>query len=207
MSWAAIVVGVASIGYGAYSKGRANKKTKDALKNRKAFQTPDEVYQMLNALENRSQGDTITRDYQTQQIDNTFAQQLGVAELLGADPNDLSGMFQQKMNGILQVGQQFHASNMEAFGKYLGGLDMLAQNKAAEWGWEDNRAKDLLASLNKQKEDANKTINSGINMGMAGWNKLYSDKLYGGDDKDNFNNDTIKDATHTERGGNTEMLH
>ena len=164
MSWAAIVVGVASIGYGAYSKGRANKKTKDALKNRKAFQTPDEVYQMLNALENRSQGDTITRDYQTQQIDNTFAQQ-------------------------------------------LGGLDMLAQNKAAEWGWEDNRAKDLLASLNKQKEDANKTINSGINMGMAGWNKLYSDKLYGGDDKDNFNNDTIKDATHTERGGNTEMLH
>lgn len=178
MSWAAIVVGVVGIGVGAYQKGRANKQTKDALKNRKAYTTPDEYYKILNALENRSQGDTATRDYQTQQIDNSFAQQLGVAELLGADPNDLSAMFNQKMQGILQVGQQFHASNMEAFGKYLGGLDMIGQSKVAEWGFEDNRTKDLLAALNQQKKDANTTINSGVNYALSGVSSLASNNLY-----------------------------
>lgn len=178
MSWAAIAVGVVSVGVGAYQKGRANKQTKEALKNRKAYTTPNEYYKILNALENKSQGDTIARDFQTQQIDNSFAQQLGVAELLGADPNDLSGMFQQKIQGILQVGQNFHASNMEAFGKYIGGLEMIGQNKTAEWGSEDNRVKDLLAALNQQKKDANQTINSGLNMGIAGVSALASNNLY-----------------------------
>lgn len=200
MSYAAIVVGIGTLGYGIYSKARANKKTKDALAQRKAYQTPDEIYQILNALENRSQGDTITRDYQTQQVDNAFSQQLGVAELLGADPNDLSGMFNQKMQGILQVGQQFHQSNMEAFGKYIGALDMVASNKTGEWKSQQDIVKDTIQAAAADGQAANSTINSGINTILAGYSTGQSNKLYKqyldsqSAGNNGFSNSTITDA-------------
>lgn len=197
MSWAAIVVGGVSLGVGIYQKGRANKKTKDALSRRQAYQTPDEVYQILNALENRSQGDVITRNYQTQQIDNAFSQQLQVAELLGANPNDLSGMFQQKMQGILQVGQQFHASNTEAFGKYLGGLEMVASNKAGEWKSQQDFVKDDLQAAAADGAAANQTINSGINTALSGYSAYQSNQLYKDflkTQNNGFNNSTVTDA-------------
>lgn len=178
MSWAAIIVGGVSLGVGVYQKSRANKKAKDALSRRKEFQTPDEVYKILNGLENRSQGDTQTRDYQTQQIDNAFSQQLGVAELLGADPNDLSSMFNQKIQGIIQVGQDFHASNMEAFGKYIGGLDMIASNKTAEWKSKQDFVKDDLQAAAADGAAANATINSGINTALSGYSAYQSNQLY-----------------------------
>lgn len=178
MAWVAVGVGIATTAYGAYSKGRANKKQQKALSKRKSYTTQDETFQILNALENRSQGDTVTRDFQTQQIDNSFAQQLGVSELLGADPNDLSGMFQQKMQGILQVGQQFHASNMEAFGKYIGGLDMVAKSRDAEYASQQNIVKDQLQAAAADSKAANATINSGINTALAGFSAAQSNKLY-----------------------------
>lgn len=195
MSWAAIVVGVGSIAYGAVKSGQANRATKKALANRKPYKTPDEVFEMLNAVTQKAQGDTETRDFQTQQIDNAFAGQLEIAELLGADPNDLSAMFNQKMQGIIQVGENFHRSNMEAFGNYLSALNVVGQNKAAEAGSADNLIKDELQALALRKSDANKTINSGLNLGMAGWNKLYSDKLYKPDEDNNNNNNNGFDST------------
>lgn len=177
-TWAAVAVGVLTTGYGVYSKARANKKQKDALSKRKAYTTQDETYQILNALENKSQGDTQTRDFQTQQIDDTFSQQLGVAELLGADANDLSGMFQQKIQGILQVGQQFHASNMEAFGKYIGALDMVAKSKDAEYGSQQNIVKDAIQAAAADGKAADATINSGINTALSGYSAYQSNKLY-----------------------------
>lgn len=197
MSWAAIIIGGGTLIYGAVSKGAANKKAKDALAKRKSYQTPDEVYQILDALENKSQGDVITRDFQTQQLDNSFSQQLGVAELLGADPNDLSGMFQQKINGILQVGQQFHASNMEAFGKYLGGLDMVVQNKAAEQGSQQDIVKDEIQAAAADKQAANQSINSGINTILSGYSAYQSNQLYKqylNNQKTGFDNSTITGA-------------
>jgi len=178
MAWVSVGIGIATTAYGAYSKGRANKKQQEALSKRKAYTTQDETFEILNALENRSQGDTVTRDFQTQQIDNAFSQQLGVAELLGADANDLSGMFQQKMQGILQVGQQFHASNMEAFGKYIGGLDMVAKSRDAEYASQQNIVKDQLQAAAADSQAANATINSGINTTLAGLSAAQSNKLY-----------------------------
>lgn len=205
MSWIALGVGVVTTGVGIYQKSRANKKAKSALANRKAYQTPDEIFQILNATTNKAQGDTQTRDFQTQQTDNAFANQLGVAELLGANPNDLSGMFQQKMQGILQVGQQFHQSNMEAFGKYTGALEMVASNSAAEWKSRQDFVKDDLQAAAADGAAANQTINSGINMALSGYSASQSNKLYkdylgtlstgGNGGNSGFSNATIKDAT------------
>lgn len=90
-------------------------KLKKAVAKRKSYVTPSEIYDILSATENRSQGDTQTRDFETGQVDRAFSQSLGTAELLGADPNDLSYLFDNKINNILKIGQQFHASNMESF--------------------------------------------------------------------------------------------
>lgn len=198
MSWAAIIVGGVTLGVGVYQKSRANKKAKTALSKREAYQTPDEIFQILNAVESNAQGDTQTRDFQTQQIDKTFSNQLGIAELLGADPNDLSSLFNQKMQGILAVGQATHQSKMQEFGKYIGALEMVASNKAGEWKSRQDFVKDDLQAAAAEGAAANQTINSGINMALSGYSASQSNKLYqnyldnlsaGGNT--GFNNNTI----------------
>ena len=185
-SWAAAIAGsvaLTTLGVGAYQKGRANKKIKKALSERKPYSTPDEVYQMLNATENKAQGDTAARDFQTNQLDTSFSQALGADVLLGAGPNALSDLFGQKIQGLLQVGNQFHASNMEAFGNYMKSLNIVAENKAAEQGSVDNIWKDAMQSYAQQKADANATMNSGIN-GLVGAASMYgTNKLYGNNNR------------------------
>jgi len=178
MSLAAIIVGAATIGYGAYSKGRANKKAKDAQSKRKAYKTPDEIYDILNATQNRAQGDTATRDFSQNQLDISFGQALGTSELLGADPNSLSSLFGQKIQGQLQIGNQFHASNMELWGKYTNALSTVADNKAAEQVSSDNMLKDLLQAAAADKAAANQTINSGINGVVGGISNYGVSQLY-----------------------------
>lgn len=160
---AAAVVGVTGIVVGAVQTGKANKRIKNAMNQRKAYQTPDEIFQLLNATQSKAQGDTITRDYQQNQLDMGFADALGTAETLGAGPNQLSSLFGQKIQGMLKVGEQFHQSNMESFGNYMKALSIVGDNKAAEQVSQDNIWKDYMQSLAKQKVDANATLNNGIN--------------------------------------------
>lgn len=178
-SWAAVIIGGASIAYGAYSKGRANKKAKDAQSKRKAYKTPDEIFDILNATQNKAQGDTATRDFQQNQLDTSFGQALGTASFLGADPNSLSSLFGQKIQGQLQIGNQFHASNMQLFGNYLNALNTVADNKAAEQVSSDNMLKDLLQAAAADKAAANQTINSGINGVVGGISAYGTGQLYG----------------------------
>ena len=178
MSYAAIVVGIGTLAYGAYKGAKAKKEVKNALGKRVAYQTPDEVFKILNATENRSQGDTLTRDYQTNQLDTSFANALDSTNLLGGDPNAAAALFGQKMQGIMQIGQQFHASNMEAFGKYLGALDMVAQNRAAEQGSQQNIVKDEIQAAVAEKAAANQTTNNGLNTLIGGISAYDTMQLY-----------------------------
>ena len=181
MSWAAAIGGTVALiglGVGAIQKGNANKKIKKAMSQRKPYTTPDEVFRILNATENKSQGDTITRDFQTNQIDSSFSNALGVDQLLGAGPNQLSSLFGQKVQGMLQVGEQFHQSNTEYFGNYMKALAVLGDNKAAEQQSVDNIWKDYMQSLSAQKDAANKTINSSINGLISSGSAMASSQLY-----------------------------
>lgn len=160
---AAAVVGVTGIVVGAVQTGKANKRIKNAMNQRKAFKTPDEVFQLLNSAQSKAQGDTITRDFQQNQLDMGFADALSTAENLGAGPNSLSSLFGKKIQGQLQIGEDFHRSNMEAWGNYAKALAIVGENKAAEQASQDNIWKDYMQSLAKQKVDANATLNNGIN--------------------------------------------
>lgn len=141
----------------------ANNKIKDVIAQRKAYQTPEEIFQILNATQSAAQGDSATRDFQTGQIDRAFSGAIGTAELLGGDPNSLSALFDARVNNLLKVGEQFHASNMESFGNYLKALNTVADNKAAEQISQDNLLKDQIQALAQQKQDATKNVGSGVN--------------------------------------------
>lgn len=147
-------------------------KAKRLMAQRTAYKTPDEIWKILNASLSGAQGDTITRDFQTDQLDRAFSQTLGTATRLGANPNDLSMLFDQKMQGVLKVGQQFHASNMEAFGKVLSAYDLVAQNEAAEWSSEQDILKDKLQAAAADKaagiQNIGSAANSFISLSAAG---------------------------------------
>ena len=138
-------------------------RAKKARAKRTAYQTPEEIYKLLNLSLSGGQGDTITRDFQTGQLDRAFSQILGGATRLGADPNDLSALFDQKIQGIMKVGQEFHASNMEAMGKILAAYDTVSQNKAAEWSSAQDMLKDDIQSGAADKAAGIQNLGSAAN--------------------------------------------
>lgn len=138
-------------------------KTKKLMAQRTAYKTPDEIFKILNLSLSGAGGDTITRDFQTNQLDKSFSQMLGGATRLGADANDLSALFNQKINGMLQIGQQFHASNMEALGKVFSAYDLVSQNKAAEWSSQQDIIKDQLQAASAEKAAGIQNLGSGAN--------------------------------------------
>lgn len=144
-----------------------NAKAKKLLAQRTAYKTPEEIFKMLNLTLSGAPGDTITRDFQTDQIDRTFSQITGNATRLGADPNDLSALFDQKMNSIMKVGQQFHASNMEAMSKVLSAYDVVAANKSAEWSSQQDIIKDKLQAASAEKAAGIQNIGSAVNAGIS----------------------------------------
>lgn len=131
------------------------------------YSTPDAFYQGLNLTESNAQGDTITRGYQQDQLDNAFAGYLGAATNLGADPNQLSAVFGQKIQGLMQVGQQFHQSNTQAFSAMLQGFNALAENKTAEQVSKNDIIKNRIQAENANFKTANDNIGNGLNTLLA----------------------------------------
>lgn len=131
------------------------------------YTTPDAFYQGLNLTESRAQGDTITRQFQQDQLDNAFSGYLGAATSLGADPNQLSAVFGQKIQGLMQVGQQFHQSNTEAFSAMLAGFNALAENKTAEQVSKNDLIKNRIQAENANFKTANDNIGNGLNTLLA----------------------------------------
>lgn len=150
-------------GFGVIQTIMGDAKAKRLLAQRTGYKTPQEVWKILNATLSMAQGDTITRDFQTNQVDRAFSQALGTSTRMGGNPNDLALLFDQKMNSLLKVGQQFHASNMEAFGKVLSAYDIVAQNKAAEWSSQQDIIKDKLQAASADKAAGIQNIGSGFN--------------------------------------------
>ncbi|MBP7316209.1 MAG: hypothetical protein KA968_13445 [Chitinophagaceae bacterium] len=138
-------------------------RAKKARAKRTAYQTPEEIYKLMNLTLSGGQGDTIARDSQTGQLDRAFSQILGGATRLGADANDLSALFDQKIQGIMRIGDKFHESNMEAMSKILTAYDTVASNKAAEWSSAQDMLKDDIQGGVLDKRDGVQNIGSAFN--------------------------------------------
>lgn len=183
MSWAAVAVGAISIGVGVVKGAKAKKDAKAAQAKIQPYKTPQEVYDVLNATQsNAGSGfDATTLDYLTNQSDNAFAGSLGTAERLGADPNALSAIFGQKINGIMEIGAQNHQMQMSNFSAYLNALSSVGANDAAEQKSKQDLLKDQLQQIAQEKQIASQQISQGINAGIAGAANYSMGKLYNPD--------------------------
>lgn len=158
-------LGVLQAGLGVLQSLKAKKEMKKLLAQRKAYQTPEEVFQILQATQQNAQSgfDATTLNYLTSQTDQAFSSSLGAISRLGGDPNSMSSLFGQKVNSIMKIGAENHQLQMKNFTQYLGALNSVAENRAAEWQSEENIKKDKMqaAGVNMQAGTAN--VSGGIN--------------------------------------------
>ena len=176
-------LGVLQTGIGIIDTLSNKAKQKKLLNQRKAYQTPQEVFDILNATQNSaSQGlDATTLNYLTNQTDQAFSSSIGAANRLGADPNDLSAIFSQKINSIMQIGAQNHQANMADFSTYLNALGTVADNKAAEFKSQQDIIKNKLQATGVNLQTATGNISGGLNTILSTLSADQIAKLYNPD--------------------------
>jgi len=158
-------LGVLQTGIGIAQGIGAKRRQRNLLGQRKAFQTPQEIQDILSATEsNASQGyDATTLNYLNNQTDQAFSASIGAAETLGADPNTLSSIFNQKINAIMKIGADNHAQNMNNFSQYIGAINTVAENKAAEYKSQQDIVKDKLQAEGLDLQASAANISGGLN--------------------------------------------
>ena len=146
-------------------QSKARKEMAKLQAQRKAYQTPEEVYKILEATQsNASQGlGAQTLQYLTGVADNAFSSSIGAAALNGANPNDMGALFEQRVQQSMAVGAQNTAAQMANFSKYLGALNTVSDNKTAEWQSRENILKDRIQAASAKSGDATKSLESGAN--------------------------------------------
>jgi len=155
-------LGALQAGIGIIQDIKAKKKINGLLDQEKPFQTSQQVYDIVNASLNNAQGDTITRNYETNAVDQNLSDSVNAATKLGADPNVLSSIFQNSVNGIMKVGQQFHESNTAAFSNVLNAFKLLSDNKDAEYASQQGIIKDRLAAAGANLQTGTQNISGGL---------------------------------------------
>lgn len=135
------------------------------LKQLKAFQTPDEVGKALNLTQSMAQNgyDAFTLNYLNSGVDRAAESSLGAATRLGADPNQLSDILDQRMQGLYKIGAENHNLNMANVNKYLGALEVVAKNKEAEWASQQDIVKQNLQAAAAKLKDGMGNIGGAAN--------------------------------------------
>jgi hypothetical protein len=168
---------------GAIGQGKANKQLKKLFKQRETFQTPSEVFDILNSTQFQAQSgfDASTLDYLTNQNDRGFATQTGTALRLGADPNAISGLDDKYLQNLMRIGSEDASLQLQNFDKFLNAKQLVATNKEAEWASKQDLLKDQMAMYGQKAAAGSQNVNSGLNLvtqGVAGYfgSDLYKDR-------------------------------
>lgn len=158
----------------------ADAKIKKLLAQRKAYQTPEEIFKILQASENRAASgyDAQTLNYLTGQTDRALGAATNAATLLGADPNDLSAIFDQKIQSIMKIGAENHLENMKNFSNYISALGLVADNRAAEQKSQQDLLKDQLQAASLNKAVGGQNIAGGINTALSTLSSAATMDLY-----------------------------
>lgn len=154
---------------GLVGQGRAKRRMEDLQSQRRAYQTPDEVFQILQATQQNAQTGlgAETLRYLTGQNDRALSTSINTANLLGGDANDLGALLERSMQQSMAIAGQDTAMRMENFGKYLGAVNTVAENRAAEWQSRENMLKDQIQAASAEGANATQNLQSGVNAGLG----------------------------------------
>lgn len=166
--------------FNAGKEKRANKELKRLFSQRKAFQTPEEIFDILNLTQfNAAQGfSDDTMSYLTGQAGAGLSAGLGTAARLGADPNQMAGIIDDYYQDIFKVGAESDLVKMKKFDSFTNALNMVAENEAAEWQSQDNLIKDQMQAVATRVGAANQGQQSGLNLALSSLAALATNNLY-----------------------------
>ena len=135
------------------------------MAQRKAFKTPQEYFDMYNAAQSMaSQGyDAFTLSFLQNNIDQAFAESADASLKFGGDPNDVAALFSQRVSGLMKVGAENHAKNLENFSRWYAAKDLIGQNAEAEWASEQDILKDKIQAANQRRREGFQNIIGAIN--------------------------------------------
>lgn len=157
---------------------------KKAMKERKPFETPEEVYENVALSQNLAQGgfDAKTLKYLNQNIDRNTSASLETATRLGGSPNSTNNILDTSIQSILGLGSENAERQFRNFDRFIGEKKALAQSLAAEWQSKDNMLKDKLQAAGQNVQNGVQNFMGGINtMGSASamdeQAKLYKEQL------------------------------
>ena len=196
LAFAQIAGGAAKANKGANAERNARAEAAALLRKRKTYQTPDELYKILQATEYDAQTgfDASTLNYLTTQTDRAFDSSLDNSRLLGGDPNSYSELFNNKVNAIMGIAEKGHTLKMEKFSKYLSAQKMIAASKDAEWLSKDNLIKDRLQATQLIRAEGAKEKQAGINAVVSAATNFGTSMLYKGGDN---TTDTLSDFNNS----------
>lgn len=142
--------------------------TKKLLAQRKAYKTPQQLFDLGNAIANRQGGFSAdTLNYFNNNLNQGLASTLSTAGRLGGDPNDFASIFNNTIQSKLKLGAENQLENLKMFSMYADIQKTLADNAAAVQKSQQDLIKDQsqAAALNKQNAWAN--ISSGVNTAIS----------------------------------------
>lgn len=165
---AGAIVGTVQAVAGLIQQGKANRKADRLFKQRKAFQTPAEIFDILQMSQNNAQTGlgAETTNYLTGQADRGLSSSLNTAAMLGADPNQLGGTLDSYFQDIFKIGNENELAKMKKFDNLLNATQLVAQNNEAEQISEDNLLKDQLQATGASKAAGVQNTQSGLNLVM-----------------------------------------
>lgn len=214
MSYASIAVGVVSaataIG-GAIGKNKARRRMNKLIDQRTSYKTPEEILLIEKAL--RAKASTglgsETLAYLTGNADIAFSGAIGSSGRLGGDPNDLAALFGLRMQQSMAIGAENHAKQMENFSKWITSLNVLGENKAAEWQSKEDILKDRLQAESGNYQAAQQTMVSGINSLIGAGSSYAMGRLYNTDGNNrtaSYFGDTTPIATYDPINYDTRII-
>jgi hypothetical protein len=165
---------------GGIGQGKANKKLKKLFKQREAYSTPQEVFDILNSTQYQAQSgfDASTLEYLTNQNDRGFATQTGTALRLGADPNMISGLDDKYLQNLMRIGSEDASLQLQNFDKFLNAKQLVADNKTAEWQSREDILKDQIQSVSGKAAAGAQNVSSGLNLVTQGISNYGTSRLY-----------------------------
>ena len=149
-------IGLVQTGLGFIGKGKRTRELNALIAQRKAFETPDEIFKIEQGTQQRASTGlgAETLNYLTNNNDRAFSSAIGSANLLGGDPNASAAIFDQNFTGLMKIGAANQAANLANFTQYLGALNTKAENAAAEQISKDNLLKDQIQAKAAAAADA-----------------------------------------------------
>lgn len=147
----------------------AKKKEKKYQAQVEPFMTPEQILKIVNATTARAGGglSPSTLQYVTGKVDSGFGTSVSAATRLGADQNDLSNLFSDYSNKILDIGGMNELESMKNFEKYISAQSLLADNKAAEQSSKQGIIRNFLQSASADKISATQNLGSAANAIIA----------------------------------------